>query len=107
VLTKVDSTWSIFGTRTDSASIASYLSDIRYVSNSNFVDDVPATALVSPTISLNIRQNDKPDIMVKAFQHPIHKWIINSSANPQSYFADEKLIDEIFIGKEKLLNPKK
>lgn len=106
VLTKVDSLWSIFGNQTDSASTASYLSDIRYVTNSNFVDDVPASALVSPTVSLNIRQNGQPDIMVKAFQHPIHKWIVNSSVNPQSYFADEKLIDEIFVGKGKLLNPK-
>ena len=106
VLTKVDSVWSIFGNQTDSASTASYLSDIRYVTNSNFVDDVPASALVSPTVSLNIRQNRQPDIMVKAFQHPIHKWIVNSSVNPQSYFADEKLIDEIFVGQAKLLNPK-
>jgi len=106
VLTKVDSVWSIFGNQTDSASTASYLSDIRYVTNSNFVDDVPASALVSPTVSLNIRQNRQPDIMVKAFQHPIHKWIVNSSVNPQSYFADEKLIDEIFVWQAKLLNPK-
>jgi len=106
LLTRADSVWTIFGTLTDSASTASYMSDIRYVSNSNFVDDVPASALVSPTISMNIRQNGKPEILVKAFQHPVHKWIINSSVNPSSYFADEKLIDEIFISKDKLLHPK-
>jgi len=106
VLTKVDSVWSIFGNQTDSSATASYLSDIRYLSNSNFVDDVPASALVSPTVSMNIRQNGQPEIMVKAFQHPVHKWIIHSTVNPQAYFADEELINKLFVGKEKLLNPK-
>ncbi len=105
VLTKMDSVWSIFGNLTDSASTASYLSDIRYVNNSNFVDDVPASALVSPTVSMTIRQNGKPDIMVKAFQHPVHKWIVNSSENPLAYFADESLVEELFVGREKLMNP--
>jgi hypothetical protein len=105
VLTKVDSTWSIFGAPTDSASTASYLSDIRFVNNSNFVDDVPATALVSPTVSMSIKQNGKPDIFVKAFQHPLHQWIINSSENPQSYFADESLMEKLFVGRDTFFNP--
>jgi hypothetical protein len=103
VLSKIDSTWSIFGSPPDSASVASYLSDIRYVNNSNFVDDVPASALVSPTVSMNISQNSQPDIMVKAFQHPLHKWIIHSSENPLSYFADEELVKKLFVGSEKLI----
>lgn len=105
VLTKVDSTWSIFGNQADSTSVASYLSDIRYVNNSNFVDDVPPTALVSPTVSMSIKQNDKADIEVKAYQHPVHQWIIHSSENPLSYFADESLIEKLFVGSEKLLTP--
>lgn len=105
VLSKIDSVWSIFETQPDSAATASYLSDIRYLSNSNFVDDVPTSALVSPTVSLNISQNGEPDIMVKAFQHPLHKWIINSSVNPQSYFADEELVKKLFVGSGKLLTP--
>lgn len=105
VLSKVDTVWSIFGAQPDSAATAEYLSDIRYLSNSNFVDDVPASALVSPTVSLNISQNGKPDILVKAFQHPEHKWIINSSENPLSYFADEELLKKMFVGKDKLMSP--
>ena len=105
VLSKVDSTWSIFGSQPDSAATASYLSDIRYVNSPNFVDDVPASALVSPTVSMNIKQNGQGDIMVKAFQHPIHKWIINSSENPIAYFADEELVKKLFVGSGKLLTP--
>jgi hypothetical protein len=105
VLTKLDSTWSVFGNQADSASVASYLGDIRYVSNSNFVDDVPPTALVSPTISMSIKQNGKADIEVKAFQHPEHKWIVHSSSNPDSYFGDESLIEKLFVGRKKLLTP--
>ena len=103
VLSKIDSAWSIFGNQPDSAAIASYLGDIRYLNNSNFVDDVPASALVSPTVSMNITQEGKPDIMVKAFQHPAHKWIINSTENPMSYFADEELVKKLFVGSEKLM----
>ena len=106
VLSKIDSLWSIHGTQPDSAATANYLSDIRYLNNSNFVDDVPASALVSPTVSMNISQNEKPDIMVKAFQHPVHKWIVNSSDNPLAYFADEELVQKLFIGSGALLNPK-
>jgi hypothetical protein len=106
VLTKVDSTWSIFGNQADSASVASYLSGIRYVNNSNFVDDVPPTALVSPTVSMSIKQDNKADIEVKAYQHPVHQWIIHSSENPLSYFADEKLIEKLFVGSGQLLTPK-
>jgi hypothetical protein len=103
VLSKIASTWSIFGSPTDSAATASLLSDIRNVNNTNFVDDVASTALVSPTVSMNIKQNGKADIMVKAFQHPIHKWIINSSENPISFFADEELSNKLFIGSKKLM----
>lgn len=105
VLSKIDSVWSVFGNPADSASTATYLSDIRYLNNSNFVDDVPSSALVSPTVSMNIKQVGKGDIIVKAFQHPVHKWIVNSSENPLVYFADEELIVKLFIGKERLLNP--
>ena len=105
VLSKVDSVWSIFGNQTDSTATASYLSDIQNVNGSSFVDDVPASALVSPTVSMNIKQNGKADIMVKAFQHPVHSWIINSSENPVAYFADEALIEKLFAGSEKLLTP--
>lgn len=104
VINKIDSVWSINEIQPDSAAIASYLSEIRYINNSNFVDDVPGSALVSPTISMNIKQNGKAEVIVKAFQHPVHKWIINSSENPMSYFADSELENKLFIGKEKLLN---
>ena len=103
VLSKVDSVWSIFGSQPDSAATADYLSDIRYVSNSNFVDDVPASALVSPTVSMNISQTNEPDVMVKAFQHPEHKWIVHSSENPMAYFVDEELVKKLFVGREKLM----
>ncbi len=104
VLSKMDSVWSIHGNKVDSTATASYLSGLRNITNSNFVDDVPASALVSPTVSMAIKRNGQADIMVKAFQHPTHKWIINSSENPSAYFADETLIPKLFVGSEKLLD---
>ena len=105
VLSKIDSAWSIYGNQPDSAATASYLSDLRYVNSSDFVDDVPSSALVSPTLSMNIKQNGKADVMIKSFQHPVHKWIINSSENPLAYFADEELVKKLFVGKGELLTP--
>lgn len=105
VLARANSTWTIFGNQADSASVAKYLSGIRYVNSSGFVDDVPPTALVSPAVSMKIQQNGKADIEVKAFQHPIHKWIVQSSENPASYFADEKLADMLFVSSKTLLTP--
>lgn len=107
VLNKMDSTWSVLGSQTDSAATASYLNDIRNLSNSNFVDDVSPSALVSPTMSMNIKQSGKADILVKAFQHPVHNWIVNSSANPESYFTDEALVSTLFVGNSTLLIPSK
>lgn len=103
VMTKIDSVWMIDGILTDSAATTSYLGDIRYINNSNFVDDVPAEALISPTYTLTLKQASKADIVVKAFQHPVRQWIINSSENPESYFADTKLVEDLFVGKGKLL----
>ncbi len=107
VLNKIDSVWSVFGSQADSTATATYLNDIRFMNNSNFVDDVPPSALVSPTVSMNIKQTGKADILVRAFQHPVHKWIVNSSANPESYFADEALVSKLFVGSKKLLTPSK
>jgi hypothetical protein len=103
VLSKVDSVWTVFGSAADSASVAGYLSGIRYVNNSNFVDDVPPTALVSPTVSLRISHGGRADIEVKAYQHPEYKWIVHSSENPESYFGDETLIEKLFVGQRALL----
>jgi hypothetical protein len=105
VLSKADGKWSIFGNVADSAATAGYLNTIRYVNSSNFVDDVPAAALISPTVSMTIKQAGKEDIEIKAYQHPIHKWITHSTENPSSYFADEATVNKLFIGSEKLTNP--
>lgn len=102
VLSKIDSVWNIAGTTVDSASVAEYLSGIRTINNSNFVDDVQPTALVSPTVSLTIHQNGSADVEVKAYQHPTYKWIIHSSENPMSYFSDAQLMDKLFVGSKSL-----
>lgn len=99
VLARQDDKWNVFGTTADSVSVAEYLSNIRFVNGSDFVDDVPPAALVSPAVSIKIVQNGKADVEVKAFQHPVHKWILHSSENPASYFTDEQLMERIFVGR--------
>ncbi len=105
VLNKIDSIWNINGILPDSAAVEKYLSDIKFVNGSSFVDDIPSSALVTPTMSMNLKHNGKADVVIKAFQHPIHKWIINSSENPITYFADEELVNRLFIRKKTLISP--
>jgi hypothetical protein len=104
-LVHADSLWYIGSQLADSASTANYLGDIRYVSNSGFVDDVPASALVSPTLSMVIKEKNKPEITIKAFKHPTHQWIIHSSVNPDSYFSSDEIFAELFVSKGDLLSP--
>ncbi len=102
VLSQMDAGWSVAGTEADSTAVADYLSDIRYINNSNFVDDVPSAALVSPTFSMKINQAESAEIELKAYQHPTYKWILHSSENPASYFADEQLMEKLFVGSKSL-----
>jgi hypothetical protein len=104
-LQRADSVWIVGNQLADSTGTADYFSDVRYINNPGFVDDVPASALVSPTMSVVIRERHRPEITVKAFQHPVHQWVIHSSLNPDNYFSHDKIFNEIFVPKSKLLNP--
>ncbi len=104
-LVRNDSVWEINNSRTDSASTVKYLNNIRYVNNSDFVDDIAPAALGNPVLTVTIDEKSKGTVTIKAYQNPIHHWIINSSLNPESYFSDNDTFEKIFISKKKLLNP--
>lgn len=101
---RTDSKWVVNDQTTDSTATASYLSDISYVNNSNFVDEVTPASLVSPTMSAVFVLNNNMETTIKAFQHPVHQWIIQSSSNPENYYSGSELFNELFVGKKKILN---
>ncbi len=105
VLSRADSIWQIGGVQTDSAATAEYMRDIRYLNSSVFVDDVTPESLGAPILEINVIENGKPEISIKAWQHPQHHWVINSSTNSETYFKGDEIIDKLFINNEKLLHP--
>ncbi len=98
-LTKMDNQWELGSRQLDSATVAKYFSDIRYINSSGFVDDVPPGALESPAFSIVFKENGGKEISVQAYQHPTHKWILHSSLNPESYFSDEKAFEKLVRNK--------
>lgn len=107
ILTKRDSVWYIGLQPADSASVADYLSDLRFISSTEFVDDVDPNMLINPVYKVEIESKGNENEIVEAYSHPKYKLIFHSSYNPKAYFSDEKLNSRIFKGMEGLLNPAK
>lgn len=107
ILSKRDSVWYIGLQPADSASVAEYLSELRFISSTEFVDDVDPNMLINPVYKVEIESNGKENEIVEAYSHPKYELIFHSSYNPKAYFSDEKLNSRIFKGMEGLLNPAK
>ncbi len=103
VLSRADSIWQIGGVQTDSAATAEYMRDIRHLTSSSFVDDVAPSGLGAPFMQVVIKEGNAPKIIVKAWRHPQHYWVINSSQNPETYFSDADIVDKLFVNKDQLL----
>ncbi len=98
VLEKQGEEWYIGSQSADSSQVADYLSDLRFISSTEFVDDVKPVSLISPTFVVDIKTSNQEDQRLEAFQHPVHGFIFHSSYNPESYFSDEKLKERVFVG---------
>lgn len=105
ILSKRDSVWLIGSQLADSASVAGYLSDLRFISSTEFVDDVDPNLLINPVFKVDIQANGGDSEILEAYINPKYAFIFHSSYNPNNYFSDEKLNSRIFVGKESLLNP--
>jgi hypothetical protein len=104
ILTRRDSVWYIGSQPADSASVAGYLSDLRYISSSEFVDDVDPNTLINPIYKVEIETKGGENQTIEAYRHPEYDFIFHSSYNPIAYFSDEKLNSRIFKGMDSLLN---
>jgi len=107
ILSKRDSVWYIGLQPADSASVADYLSDLRFISSTEFVDDVDPNMLINPVYKVEIESKRKENETVEAYSHPKYELIFHSSYNPKAYFSDEKLNSRVFKGMEGLLIPAK
>jgi hypothetical protein len=105
ILNKMDSIWFIGTAVADSTAVADYLSDLRFLSATEFVDDVDPSTLINPVLLVEIQSKGKESTTVEAYGHPVYNYIYHSSFNPNAYFSDEKINDRIFISMNGLLNP--
>lgn len=106
ILERQGDIWMIGSQQADSAQVADYLRDLRYASNTNFVDDVDPGILISPDFQLEIKMSgDEEDIVIKAFPHGTYEYILHSSYNPNNYFSDKNLFEEIFRSSDSLIYP--
>jgi hypothetical protein len=105
ILSKMDTVWYIGSAPADSASVAEYLSDLRFISATEFVDDVDPSLLINPELLVEIETMNAKEHIVEAYRHPDYTYIYHSSYNPNAYFSDERISERIFASMEDLLNP--
>jgi len=89
VLKTIDDNWVIDGNSTDSASTVRTLRSFRFVSGRDFVDDINFGESGTELLTLTLNLKSEEDIVVKAYSHPQHQWILNSTLNPEAYFSDD------------------
>lgn len=106
VLNMPDSVWYLGSIKADSASVAKFISDIRYVSSTNFVDDVEPVDLIQPVYTATIDFSGLKTIKINAYSNPIYGLILHSDYNPANYFADDAIAKRIFKGEADFTNKK-
>jgi hypothetical protein len=109
-LIKKGKSWMVDGLIADSATVASYLSSVAWLSNSNFIDESLIESN-SPDYELTIEGDNMPQpIKIKAFRaDTANVYALNSSLNEGSYFSAKAsgLMDKIFVDKSKFFPVKK
>ena len=102
-LNNPDSVWYLGSRKADSAKVASYLSQLRYMSNSKYVDDINPAALNQPLFTEAIAFKGLKSITINAYQNPKYGLILHSEFNPNNYFSDSTLVKRIFKGKSEFV----
>ncbi len=101
-LTKsVGGIWEIADHQVDSASIAEFFRDIRYLNSTLYYDDLQE--FMQPSHSVEFTLNGETDQIISAALVSDKLWVINSTLNPESYFSDSTLLKKIFISRNELL----
>ena len=86
----------------NSSEVGSFVSSLANTNGAEFINGSPAVS--TPVYQLLIQTTTKP-IEIKAYQDPTYSYILNSSANPASWFADPDglIVEKIFVGKNKFI----
>ena len=103
MLNRPDSVWYLGSGKADSVKVANYLSQLRYVSNTKYVDDINPVSLNQPVFTEAIALKNSKIITINAYQNPKYGLILHSEFNPNSYFSDSTLVKRIFKGRGEFL----
>ncbi|MCH8318517.1 MAG: DUF4340 domain-containing protein [Bacteroidetes bacterium] len=97
--------WSINGALVDSTKVKNFLNSLRNIYSDKFADDVSEANLSNKVFAMVIKLSGSKKIEIEAYQHPTYGWVINSSLNPESYFAsdDEGVVKRLFANKVRFL----
>ncbi len=99
--------WTVNGQPADSAAMASYLSVLPYRRYSSFVDGYTPPAQADYQIMIE-GKNMSP-VVIKAFRDEKNHFVMHSSQNPESWFADKdsSIFKLLFVPRSKLLTGEK
>lgn len=106
-LVKNDNSWTINGTKTDSAKTANYLRTLSHLNSGSFIDNPPQSDLQKADFTLTIESTSKGAIVVTAYGDTTET-IVTSSQNEGAYFNGKMngLLQKIFVSQEHLSSSK-
>ncbi len=99
-LVKVNNSWFINGTKTDSAKTENSLNSIERLSNSNYINNEKAT-FPKQSSKLTIEIENENPIIITAYKDSLN-YIIESSMNNENYFDGKTIGNKIFFKKESM-----
>lgn len=97
--------WMVNGSLADSASVASYLSKIRYLNGSSFDSETELFEGQQAELSVRIEGNNAAPIEVKAYRNNNGELVYTSSLNKGNILASENIKTSLFIGKDGFMAP--
>lgn len=103
VAEKRDNIWMIANEKADSASMESYLNKLRSKDIGSFADAFEPSA--NPDVVLTIESGTGPAVTIQGWKQSFDQWILSSSRQPDTYFADEGPVvaKELFPSEKSLL----
>ena len=107
IVQKQGGQWMIDGLQADSAGAARFVNKISRLMSGDFIEGATSRQSEKPALSLKIESDNFNPIVIEAFPADSSmKYIINSTANPGSWFNGEKngLWEKIFISRKELTN---
>lgn len=104
VAERTDAGWLVAGLPADSISMTRYLNTLSRKNSQAFYDGEPPAG--NPQFSLTFRGDNMEDAKVRAFALDSMEYLLNSSANPESWFRSGKegLFGDLFVGAGMLLD---